>query len=83
MWETGSLKESLLARDEKGNLVTDPNMFCNAQEKGYYNYNCKDFLTQEEAQNIYETCKSKGMKDTFRLDGDHDGKVCETLKHKK
>lgn len=84
LWETGSLKKSLLARDENGNLTTDPSVFCQAQEKGYYNYNCKDFLTQDEAQKIYEACKKEGEGDTFGLDRDKDGLVCESLpKNKK
>ena len=79
LWETGSLKESLLKRDENGNLIYNADVFCEAQEKGYYNYNCDDFKTQEEAQKIYDTCKARTGKDNFRLDGDKDGKVCESL----
>ncbi len=79
LYETGSFKESLLARDKDGNLTTNPNVFCEAQEKNFYNFNCKDFLTQGEAQKIYETCKTKTGKDNFRLDGDKDGIVCESL----
>jgi len=74
LWETGSLKESLLARDENGNL-TNIGMICDAQEAAYYDYNCSDFLTQSEAQAVYEACGT----DVNRLDGDKDGKVCEAL----
>jgi hypothetical protein len=73
------LKESLLARDENGNLVTDPKIFCDAQEKGFYDYNCKDFLTQGEAQKIFDAC---GGKDVHGLDRDKDGIVCEALPKK-
>jgi len=74
LWETGSLKESLLARDADGNLV-NMGMICDAQEADYYDYNCSDFLTQSEAQAVYEACGT----DVNRLDGDKDGKVCEAL----
>ena len=76
LWKTGSLKESLLARDKDDNLITDPKVFCDAQEKGFYDYNCKDFLTQGEAQKIFEAC---GKKDVHHLDRDKDGIVCERL----
>lgn len=74
LWETGSLKESLMARDVDGNLV-NIGMICDAQEADYYDYNCDDFLTQPEAQAVYEKCGT----DVNRLDGDKDGIVCEAL----
>lgn len=41
-------------------------------------YNCSDFKTQVEAQMFYE--KHGGpMEDIYRLDGDNDGIVCESL----
>ena len=76
LYETGSFKESLLARDADGNLTTNPDVFCKAQDENFYDYNCKDFLTQAEAQNIFEEC---GGVDVHGLDGDNDGKVCEAL----
>ena len=40
----------------------------------YYNiYNCSDFNTQEEAQEIFELCE----KDVHDLDRDWDGVACE------
>ena len=79
LWETGSLKESLMARDADGNLV-NIGMICDAQDADYYDYNCDDFLTQPEAQSVYEKCGT----DVNRLDGDNDGIVCESLpKNKK
>ncbi len=78
LWETGSLKKSLMKRDEKGNLV-NIGMICDAQKEGYYNYNCSDFQTQEEAQKVYEACGT----DVFGLDRDKDGLVCEALPHAK
>jgi hypothetical protein len=74
LWETGSLKESLMQRDADGNL-TNIGMICDAQAEGYYNYNCDDFETQFEAQVIYDQCGT----DINRLDGDKDGIVCEAL----
>ena len=79
LWETGSLKESLMDRDENGNL-RNIGMICDAQAEGYYNYNCSDFLTQAEAQAIYDQCGN----DINGLDRDKDGIVCESLpKNKK
>lgn len=74
LWETGSLKESLLERDADGNLL-NTQLICDAQEAEYYDYNCDDFLTQPEAQAVYERCGT----DVNRLDGDNDGIVCESL----
>ena len=74
LWETGSLKESLLERDADGNLL-NIGMLCDATAEGYYDYNCDDFLTQPEAQRVYEQCGT----DVNRLDGDNDGIVCESL----
>lgn len=74
LWETGSLKESLMKRDVDGNLI-NIGMICDAQSEGYYNYNCSDFETQPEAQQVYEQCDT----DINRLDGDGDGIVCEAL----
>ena len=39
-------------------------------------YNCGDFTTQEEAQDVYDEC---GPADIHRLDNDGDGVVCESL----
>ena len=36
-------------------------------------YNCDDFTTQEEAQEVFEKC----AKDIHRLDRDKDRKACE------
>lgn len=74
LWETGSLKESLMERDADGNLL-NIGMICDAQEQDFYDYNCDDFKTQEEAQRVYEQCGT----DVSRLDGDKDGVVCEAL----
>jgi len=39
-------------------------------------YDCSDFETRKEAQNIYESC---GNNDIHKLDSDNDGVVCESL----
>lgn len=74
LFETGSLEDSLMERDENGNL-RNIGMICDAQAEGYYDYNCADFETQAEAQRVYDACDS----DINRLDGDNDGIVCEAL----
>lgn len=40
---------------------------------------CGDFGTQKKAQACYDYCKSLGYGDIFHLDGDGDGKACESL----
>jgi micrococcal nuclease len=40
---------------------------------------CSDFSSQAQAQACFAACKSQGLGDIFRLDGDHDGRVCERL----
>ena len=41
-------------------------------------YNCTDFTTQSEAQNVFVTCGGR-TNDVHRLDSDKDGRVCESL----
>jgi micrococcal nuclease len=41
-------------------------------------YDCSDFSTQEEAQRVFEAA---GPGDPYHLDGDGDGKACESLPH--
>ncbi len=72
MMQTGSLKESRIQRDEKGDLIMGS--MC-----GDAVYNCDDFRTQDEAQETYEYCKFSGENDPHRLDGDKDGVACESL----
>lgn len=74
LFETGSLEESLMDRDENGDL-RNIGMICDAQAEGFYDYNCADFQTQAEAQRVYDACDT----DINRLDGDNDGIVCEAL----
>jgi len=39
-------------------------------------YNCGDFTTQSEAQEVFDYC---GPEDVHGLDNDGDGEVCESL----
>ncbi|MCI0532684.1 thermonuclease family protein [bacterium] len=41
-------------------------------------YNCTDFTTQAEAQNIYDSCGGAGN-DIHKLDQNKDGEACESL----
>jgi hypothetical protein len=71
LMETGSISESVIQRDEEGNLV-DIQAICDATD---YDYNCSDFRTQKEANDVADRCEF----DVFGLDGDNDGIVCEAL----
>ena len=81
LWETKSLQESKVARDESGNVLydvfgnitTDSSVGKKADE-----YNCDDFSTQPNAQTFFEKVGGVGN-DVNRLDGDKDGKACESL----
>jgi hypothetical protein len=42
-------------------------------------YNCDDFTTQAEAQEVYGYCNDAGFGDIHGLDNDGDGVVCESL----
>ncbi len=42
-------------------------------------YNCGDFKTQAEAQNVFDYCMKSVGYDVHKLDRDNDGRVCETL----
>ncbi len=72
LMQTGSMKESRVQRDEKGDLVLGA--MC-----GDASYNCDDFTTQSEAQDVYAYCKFGASNDPHRLDGDKDGIACESL----
>lgn len=76
--KTGSFKASEIQRDANGNLMPGSiDAFCDATQ---IDYNCSDFKSQAEANNVYTRCKEKGKNmDIYHLDGDKDGKVCESL----
>jgi hypothetical protein len=75
--ETKSFSQSKVERDATtGNIINIDN-FCNAEK---LDYNCSDFKTQAEAMTVYKRCGELGKNmDVFRLDGDSDGNVCESL----
>jgi hypothetical protein len=77
LMETKSFSESKVERDATtGNIINIDN-FCNAEK---LDYNCSDFKTQAEAMTVYKRCGELGKNmDVFRLDGDSDGSVCESL----
>lgn len=76
--KTHSFAASEIQRDSSGNLLpSSVDAFCNAEQQ---DYNCSDFKTQPEAQTVYDRCKSLGKNmDVYRLDGNHNGIVCEAL----
>ena len=75
--ETKSFAKAKIERDPATGAITNAETFCTSQD---IDYNCKDFKTQKEANDIYQKCKSAGKNmDAFGLDGDKDGKVCEAL----
>lgn len=72
--KTGSFQAAKIQRDEKGNLI-NVDAFCNAEKA---DYNCDDFVTQSEAQAVYDRCKTLGKNmDVYGLDGNNNNLVCE------
>jgi hypothetical protein len=94
MVETGSVSDSMIERDEAGNLETtaegdfvtsvwrdtEGNEVAEgtAGAKRTDDYNCDDFATQPEAQRFFEN--AGGVEgDVNRLDGNKDGIACQAL----
>ena len=92
--ETRSVSDSVVERDEDGNLETseDGSLFTRvlrnregevvaegtAGAKYTDEYNCDDFATQPEAQIFFEN--AGGVEgDVNRLDGNKDGVACQAL----
>jgi hypothetical protein len=46
---------------------------------GTSDVDCKDFDTHAHAQSFFIGTGGSTTNDPYRLDGDHDGKACETL----
>ena len=69
----GYLNESVQGRI--GNLSN------NAVDSGCSSdvYNCWNFTTQQEAQDVFEWCIGQGVGDVHHLDTDKDGKACDSL----
>ncbi len=70
--ETGSLSESMIKRDENGKALYGATCEENV-------YNCGNFKTQPEAQEVYDTCNSAENPDRHGLDRDGDGIACQSL----
>ncbi len=70
--ETGSLSESMIKRDENGKALYGATCEENV-------YNCSDFKTQGEAQEVFDTCNTADNRDRHGLDRDGDGIACQSL----
>jgi uncharacterized membrane protein len=81
LFETGSFQESKILRDQSGNILYDINGDITTDAtKGKMadEYNCDDFDSQPDAQRFFEKLGGTGN-DLNRLDGDKDGRACESL----
>ncbi len=93
LWQTGNIQESRVSHTKDGIKLMGS---CAIPIKWEWDLNCANFKTQEEAQTKYEQCsneiasynngvdlsKIKSL-DIYRLDGDKDGIVCESLPRRK
>lgn len=70
--ETGSIEDSIIMRDEGGNPIFGATCEENV-------YNCSNFSTQNEAQEVYDTCYTIDRPDRHGLDRDGDGVACQSL----
>lgn len=70
--ETGSLSESMIKRDENGKALYGATCEENV-------YNCSNFKTQPEAQEVYDTCTSVENRDRHGLDKDGNSLACQSL----
>jgi hypothetical protein len=77
LMETKSFAAAKIERDQQTGNIINVDTFCGSTE---IDYNCSDFKTQAEAMTVYKRCGELGKNmDVFRLDGDKDGLVCESL----
>jgi hypothetical protein len=67
-----SVQDSLIKRDAAGNPIFGATCEQNV-------YNCGDFKTQKEAQEVYDTCHTSDNPDRHGLDKDGDGVACQSL----
>jgi len=65
-----SMESAKIKRDVNGNFLMES---CKENI-----YNCANFDTQEEAQEVVDRCGGAGY-DINKLDGDNDGIACESL----
>lgn len=70
--ETGSISESIIQRDENGDAIYGA--MCEENV-----YNCSNFSTQGEAQEVFDTCNTAENRDRHGLDRDGDGVACQSL----
>lgn len=68
-----TMQEAKIKRDSSGNFLLE-----SCQDNLY---NCSNFKTQKEAQEVFDKCGGTGA-DVNKLDGDHDGRACESLPSK-
>ncbi|MCA9366052.1 excalibur calcium-binding domain-containing protein [Candidatus Kaiserbacteria bacterium] len=71
-WEQKSFENTVIQRDEDGNAIYGA--MCEENV-----YNCDDFSTQSEAQEVYDTCHTADNPDRHGLDRDGDGVACQSL----
>ena len=67
-----SVQDSMIKRDVSGNPIFGASCEENV-------YNCGDFKTQGEAQEVYDTCHTSENIDRHGLDKDGDGVACQSL----
>ena len=67
-----SVQDSMIKRDVSGNPIFGATCEENV-------YNCGDFKTQGEAQEVYDTCHTSENIDRHGLDKDGDGVACQSL----
>jgi hypothetical protein len=67
-----SVQNSMIKRDPAGNPIFGATCEQNV-------YNCGDFDTQREAQEVYDTCHTTEIPDRHGLDKDGDGVACQSL----
>lgn len=72
LFETGSVEDSMIKRDPAGNPIFGATCEENV-------YNCKDFKTQSQAQEVYDTCHTSDNPDRHGLDKDGNGEACQDL----
>lgn len=70
--DTGSLSESMIKRDSNGKALYGATCEENV-------YNCSNFKTQPEAQEVYDTCTNPDNRDRHGLDRDGDSIACQSL----
>ena len=71
---TSNLSVAPTTTTTTNNTIGDTNCYCSSNK-----YNCSDFQTHQEAQNLYNCCLQKIGADVHRLDKDKDGSACESL----